>query len=124
MFKCLKCGHAFHAIKTANNAALYGCPRCGSRDIDRHVDATAEKCRPRLPGAPAYTINHPSDITNLGWVGNYAGDERRFAAVDAYVRDPARTPAEQKEALYLMTLHGMGIDEPISDEDLRQYLES
>jgi predicted nucleic acid-binding Zn-ribbon protein len=124
MFRCLECGHAFRAIKTANDAVLGSCLRCGSRDIDRHVDATAEKCRPRLPGAPAYTINHPSDITNLGWVGNYAGDALRFAAVDAYVRDSARTPAEQKEALYLMTLHGMGIDEPISDDDLRQYLES
>jgi hypothetical protein len=69
------------------------------------------------------SITTPADIATLGWVGNYAADWERFKAVDDYIRHPSRLFEEQREALYLMSLHGVGIDEPVTDAELKNYVQ-
>lgn len=40
-FQCLECGKAFYSVKTAEKAALNGCPKCGGVDID--IDIFVER---------------------------------------------------------------------------------
>lgn len=83
-------------------------------------------CNDREPRAhflPAREITTPADVEHLGWVGNHFSDHERFQAVETWVR--AQTDREaQKRALSEMTKHGMGIDAPMTDDELDDYLQS
>jgi hypothetical protein len=69
----------------------------------------------------ATVITSPEQIAKLPWHGNHASDCGLFEAVDKYVHS-LKDKKQQKRALYLMCLHGMGIDEPVSNAGLAEYL--
>lgn len=69
-------------------------------------------------------ITSVEDIAKLPWVGCHGLDYLNFEAVDAFVATLSDRE-EQKEALHLMAVHGMGWnpnDRP-TDVDLDCYLE-
>ena len=66
-------------------------------------------------------VNKLEDIAELGWVGNYFHDQKRFHAVEKFIR-AQKDPAIQKKAIQLMSKYGMGEDAPVSDADLKSFL--
>lgn len=65
----------------------------------------------------AISLTDPEQISKLPWVGNYAADAHLFDKCDAFAHTLSNRE-QRRRAVYLTTLHGMGIDEPISDEGL------
>lgn len=68
------------------------------------------------------TITNANEIKALPWAGNHFSDWHLFEACHAYVVAESTSTEEKKKALYEMGLHGMGIDEEVTDETLEQYL--
>lgn len=66
-------------------------------------------------------ITDVEQIATLPWFGNHAADAMLFRKIDAFVRQQTNREV-QRRALYLSALHGMGIDEPVTDEGLEAYL--
>lgn len=67
-------------------------------------------------------ITSAEQIAELTWIGNHASDSATFGECDAFIKASADREA-QRRALYLMVLHGMGIDEPVTDAILDEYLQ-
>lgn len=70
----------------------------------------------------APVVTHSSQIKDLPWVGVHSADSQLFQAVDAYVRLESTPVDEKRAALNEMSIHGMDMDEPISDADFDAYL--
>lgn len=66
-------------------------------------------------------VTDPEQVSDLGWVGSHHFDSERFDAVTAYVLT-CSSKEDIRRALYLMSVHGMGIDAPVSDEDIDSFL--
>jgi hypothetical protein len=62
-----------------------------------------------------------SQIASLPWVGNHAFDYCLFKKCNLLLAS-LTDREEQRECVHLTTLHGMGIDEPVSDEELDECL--
>lgn len=72
--------------------------------------------------ADAFQLRKPEDIALLPWAGNHAWDMFLFERVEHYVKQELKDKAQQKKALDLMSLHGMGIESNCTDEQLADYL--
>lgn len=66
-------------------------------------------------------ITNTKQIANLPWKGNHASDCWLFNSCEAFIKSLSDRE-EQKRALHLMALHGMGVDKPVSDKALDEYL--
>lgn len=70
---------------------------------------------------PSDPLTSPDQIPSLPWAGNYFSDSELFRYIAAYILNRANPMHLRQRALYLMVLHGMGEDEPISEDELAQY---
>ena len=66
-------------------------------------------------------ITDPEQVASLPWRGNYAGDRHLFDAVERYVRAEANDEKRHR-AVYLAQLYGMGVDEPVGNQEVLEFL--
>lgn len=71
-------------------------------------------------------IKLAGDIAKLPWHGNHASDNGLFTACNRFIHAQYSTGnnKEAKLALFLMGKYGMGIDEPVTDQILKEYLQN
>jgi len=75
--------------------------------------------RNRLEGLP---IKFVDDIAKLPWHGNSAADDGLFKAVARFCRNTTNRD-DIRHAIYLQGKYGMGIDAPVTDAEMDEYLE-
>lgn len=66
-------------------------------------------------------LETPKDIAKLPWLGNHYSDCELFNRCETFIRG-LKNRKQQKEALYQMGLHGMGLKDRVTDEALDQWL--
>lgn len=66
-------------------------------------------------------INRTEDIAALPWHGNHYSDVGLFSACNKFILQ-LTDREEQKTALHAMAKYGMGIDQPVADADLDEFL--
>lgn len=87
----------------------------------RHVTNGKTDGRTRA-WADTLTLNAPEDIAKLPWWGNHYSDSELFSLIERYVLK-LTDREQQKQALYFMCLHGMGIETNTTDAELDSTLE-
>jgi len=68
-------------------------------------------------------VTHYDQIKSLPWVGCAAFDMGNFKACDTYMVLPTTTLDDVCHAMYEMSVHGMGIDDPVTEDMARHYLD-
>lgn len=65
-------------------------------------------------------ITHSSQIASLPWVGCHAFDMKNFEQCNEYIKQAYQqgNKEEAKLAIYEMGLHGMGIDDEVTDAEM------
>jgi hypothetical protein len=60
----------------------------------------------------------------MPWAGNHASDSLLFQACTGLIKRlvDANDMAGACRALHLMGLHGMGIEDPVTEEDVQMFL--
>jgi hypothetical protein len=88
------------------------------------LTARLRKLNEALVPTPAPALSSAEDVATLPWAGNHASDSLLFRACNALIHKlaDAGDTAGAIRALHLMGLHGMGIDDPTTEEDLEMYL--
>jgi len=75
-----------------------------------------------IDASKSIELTSPDQIPTLPWVGNHAFDCALFEKCQELLMT-LTDREEQRRCVHLTTLHGMGIDESVSDEDLDFCLE-
>ena len=79
---------------------------------------------PRSPKVPKLRYDTIEEIRHIHWAGNHMSDGYKMEAVNDFVlRNYGKNDAACKEACDIVALKGMGIDDPISDEQLADHVE-
>ncbi len=61
-------------------------------------------------------------VRAVRWAGNHMADGKKMEAVDDYVLANRADRAACKEALDIVSLKAMGVDEKITDEQLDEHI--
>jgi hypothetical protein len=72
----------------------------------------------------AIALTDPEQIATLPWIGNHAADYCLFDKIEQFIRYQLHDQEKKRRALHLMALYGMGIDQPVSDDDLALVVDS
>lgn len=68
-----------------------------------------------------FKLTEAAQVASLPWAGNHYSDMLLFQMVDAFVLT-CTDIEQQKLALYDMSLHGMGMEGEITDDDVAEYI--